>query len=137
MLLLLLARAHKYVADDVDVVDEELEGILPLAEDSQAADQLLADGTTHLQLYRTHLLIHLINTASHLLTPVLELLWLEAAALDEAVSESLEQCKVNLSSWRTLYKLIAFTQSLKGLCELPQILVDQPYFGALLELAEY
>lgn len=110
---------------------------MPLPEDPQAAHQLLADWPAHLQLNRSHLLIHPLNAGPHLLVPMHYLFRLEAAALDEAVGERLKQAKVNLGSRGALYQFIAFAESLKGLCELPQILIDQPYLGALLEFVEH
>lgn len=55
---------------------------------------------------------------------MLDLLWLEAAALDEAVSKGFEQAKIYLNSRGTLYELVAFAQPLKGLSELPEVVVD-------------
>lgn len=64
--LLLLAQAYEYISYDIDIVDEELEGVLSLSEGFEAADQLLAHWAAHLRLYCPHLRVHLVDISSQL-----------------------------------------------------------------------
>lgn len=136
-LLILLVHTHKDIPKDIDIVDEEFEGVLSLTECLQASNQLLTHWPTHLRLYHPHLLVDRIDTDFELLAPMPQLFWLEAAALDKAVGEGLKQAKVNLRSRRTLYKFIVLAQSLEGHCKLPQVVVDHSNLYALLKFLQH